>query len=202
MADPKAPGGDLKALDTRLRDLERRIRDKEVPSGTQKNLTTEKVREALERIEAQQLQIIAVQEQQAAQIAYLASLTVSSARSNTGLTTVPANSWSADANHRITLTNQRTTTGKLRITVSGTVGNAAILYSIDGQVNRDDLITGTGSLDSLNATSDGNLTVGASKTFTVSGLPLNTPLTVRTEVRSFGAVGLAGRVALIVEVIP
>lgn len=200
MADPKAPGKGFAPLNAWQRDVERRLRDKEAPSGTQKNMTTAKVFEALERIEAQQLQIIEVQQQQAAQIAYLQGLTVSTARSTTGALDVAANSWATDARLRVSRT-LRTTTGKLRITVGGTVASCAALYSIDGYVNRDDLIASAGILDTLNS-NDPAYYIGGSKVYTVEGLPLNTDLTVRTEVRGLSNAGAAARMSLIVEVIP
>lgn len=207
MADPKAPGSDLKALDTRLRDLERRIRDKEVPSGTQKNLTTEKVLQAIADLqeqaailEQQQAAIQAVQTQQADQIAYLASLTVNTAKSNLGITTFGPG-WAPNNDLRPSV-SVRTSTGKLRITVSATIGNAFVVYSIPGHVTRDSLVAGTGLFDALVAGADVNHTFGSSRQFIATGLPTNTTLTVTAEPYSTISTGFAARVGIAVEVIP
>lgn len=147
---------------------------------------------------AQQAALTATQNALQAQANYLQSLTVTSASTTTDITTFQG--WAPNSlRPQVTV---RTSTGKLRITVSGTVGSAFMVYSIAGQVTRESRIDGSRLFDSLNATSDVNHTVGASKQFTVVGLPTNTDLVVTAETYSPSAVGFAARVGIIVEVIP
>lgn len=200
MADPKPNLDGVTRLWSEIKKLKSDVARLGAPSGTEKRLTTERLELAIEELQQQAEELAAVVAEQQRQIAYLQGLTVSTARSVTGALDVPANSWATDARLRVSRT-LRTTTGKLRITVGGTVASCAALYSIDGYVNRDDLIDSAGILDTLNS-NDPAYYIGGSKVYTVEGLPLNTDLTVRTEVRGLSNAGAAARMSLIVEVIP
>lgn len=193
--------------------LKKQLRQQAAPTGTQNNLTTEKVLQAIEdlqTVQAEQADIIAQLNTAvgtlAETVAYLESLTVSTAVGSTSQTSVGGGSWGTE---RPALTFQ-TSTGKVRITVSASILSvslsvtAAATFSIDGQIDRAANIAGITSGTFVGAVNAFATDVIASGSYvhTVEGLPINTPLTARFECyANGGSIGYA-HPKIIVETIP
>lgn len=199
MADPKPNLDGVTRLWNEIKKLKSDVARLGAPSGTEKRLTTERLELAIEELQETQSELAAVQAEQAAQIAYLQGLGVTGAGSSQGITTFGPGWAGNELRPSVTV---RTSTGKLLVTVSATLGNAVAVYSIPGYVDRADLIAGTGLFNSLNATSDVNHTVGGSRQFVVTGLPVNTNITVFAEPYSMSPTGFAARPNITAQTIP
>lgn len=178
-------GDAVQALVARVAAAESRIAELERPTGTQNAQVVKNLQLAVEELQET--------------VAYLESLRVVSAVSASSTISIGNDTWTSDGDLRPSLTI-RTSTGKLRVTVGGFVSYSLITFSIPGYVDRDAQISGSTWLHQLYSASSG---MGASKTLLVTGLPLDTDLTVQAEVRGLAAGSpLAGHVSVIAEVVP
>jgi hypothetical protein len=212
MAEPGYVPPD-QTLPRRIQAIEGRISQLERPTGSQNNRNKDKVQAALEllaeqveALEGVTAELADVQASQQETIDYLASLTVSTAVGSTSQTSVSAGTWGSDRPALVF----RTSTGKVRITVSASILSVALsttgaaTFSIDGQVTRDANITGITSGTFTGAVNAFATDVIASGSYvhTVEGLPVDTAMTARFECYAHaGNIGYA-HPKIIVEVIP
>lgn len=175
MADPTPPADGLGPLLEKVKQLERRLRDLETPSGTQRFL-------AVDNLVAQQAEIVAQQTAMAEQILFLQSQTVESVSAG-GLSGTRAASGgitldSFDGTYDISRTVVSSGTGKLLIQVGaqlGCSGGMSALVGFEATWAGGSIAVAFGRC----ASSGGPIaTVYRASVVTV---PANTPITIKTR---------------------